>query len=224
MRRVEREILDELPAEDPRARRSRRDLQRINLWMGHARIWVKRLSRLPYCPTSILELGAGDGTLFLKVARRLPHSWRGASLKLMDRRELVTPETLAEFARLGWEAEVMQADVEQLSSVPPLQLVTANLFLHHFEEPALRQLFQRLSDNTRAFAACEPRRLAQPKWAGWLVGLTGGSSVTRHDAVVSVRAGFCGQELSRLWPHASGWALEEGAAGLFSHFFLAQRL
>ena len=36
--------------------------------------------------------------------------------------------------------------------------------------------------------------------------------MTRHDAVVSVRAGFRDGELSALWPHEPGWKLDEGAA------------
>ena len=35
-RRLEPELLDQLPADDPRAMRSRRDLKRINAWMNNA--------------------------------------------------------------------------------------------------------------------------------------------------------------------------------------------
>ena len=47
--------------------------------------------------------------------------------------------------------------------------------------------------------------------------------MTCHDAVVSVRAGFTGQELSALWPDREGWELNETHAGRFSHLFVAQR-
>jgi hypothetical protein len=47
-------------------------------------------------------------------------------------------------------------------------------------------------------------------------------AVTRHDAVVSVRAGFTGRELSPLWPADDSWILTERAAGCFSHSFVAQ--
>ena len=45
-RRLEREWLDELPADDPRARRSRADLRRINAIMGNARIVASALKSL----------------------------------------------------------------------------------------------------------------------------------------------------------------------------------
>jgi hypothetical protein len=47
--------------------------------------------------------------------------------------------------------------------------------------------------------------------------------VTRHDAVISVRAGFAGRELSALWPDRDRWLVIEGPAGRFSHRFVAQR-
>ena len=40
---------------------------------------------------------------------------------------------------------------------------------------------------------------------------------------ISVRAGFTNHELSGLWPGDSDWQLKEGAAGLFSHLFVASK-
>ena len=40
---IQREWLDELPPEEPRAIHSRRDLQRINAWMGNARILAREI-------------------------------------------------------------------------------------------------------------------------------------------------------------------------------------
>jgi hypothetical protein len=54
----------------------------------------------------------------------------------------------------------------------------------------------------------------------WAIGC---NSVTRHDALVSVRAGFSGDELSALWPDKKNWQLTERRAGPFSHLFIAQR-
>ena len=58
-RRVEPELLDELPASDPRAVRSRQDLRRVNAWMGNARIMARALRSAftgRHCQT-LFELG-----------------------------------------------------------------------------------------------------------------------------------------------------------------------
>jgi hypothetical protein len=99
----------------------------------------------------------------------------------------------------------------------------ANLFLHHFQEKELAPLLALAAARTDIFAACEPRRSPLPLAFSSLVGFIGCNRVTRHDAVISVRAGFAGNELSGWWPAKPEWHLEERSAGMFTHTFLAQR-
>jgi len=70
-RRVDPELLDELPPDDPRAQRSRRDLRVVNRIMGHAGVLMHALDAVATrSPMRLVELGAGDGTLLLRLARR----------------------------------------------------------------------------------------------------------------------------------------------------------
>ena len=62
---VEPEILDELSGDDPRALRSRRDLRLINFLMGNER-WILKQVR---SADSMVELGAGDGSLTRKLTK-----------------------------------------------------------------------------------------------------------------------------------------------------------
>ena len=75
------------------------------------------------------------------------------------------------------------------------------------------------------FVCCEPRRARLALVGSRLLGLIGCNAVTRHDALISVHAGFRGTELSDAWRAAcgDGWTLEERAAGPFSHVFGATR-
>ena len=99
----------------------------------------------------------------------------------------------------------------------------ANLFLHHFEDSPLRALLEQVSTRAELFVACEPRRDWLTLRASRLVGWIGCNAVTRHDAPISVRAGFAGHELSALWPAGGDWHTEEGPVGPFSHHFVAWR-
>ena len=82
----------------------------------------------------------------------------------------------------------------------PPEIVVANLFLHHFDDASLAGLFRVIAGRTRLFIAIEPRRALWPLFCSRLLWAIGCNRVTRHDAVVSVRAGFSGEELSALWP------------------------
>jgi hypothetical protein len=102
-------------------------------------------------------------------------------------------------------------------------VIVANLFLHHLEEDALRALFALAARKARAFVACEPRRSRFAECAARLLPLLGCNGVTRHDAVVSVRAGFRARELSTLWPADGAWRCDERRWGPFTHRFVAAR-
>jgi hypothetical protein len=224
-RRLSSEVLDHLAEDDPQAVRSRRDLQRINRIMGSAGIIMNALEQAPAVPKRIIELGAGDGSLMLRLARRLAPIWQGVQLTLLDRQSLVGTTTRHEFRRLGWSVEMANVDIADWVAQPDNEhwdICVANLFIHHFDDRGIGQLFSALAKRTDFFVACEPRRGTAALAASHLVGLIGANAVTREDAVLSVQAGFCDRELSAFWPEAPlRWSLQEGPARLFSHRFVA---
>lgn len=228
-RQLEPEILDELAAEDPRAVRSRKDLQRVNWFMGNVGYIARALvANCDASPKRILELGAGDGTLLLKVSEQLAEKWKGPiDAYLLDRQDIVSEQTKRRFGEIGWTAHHLNADLlDWIDSAEPRHwdAVLCNLFAHHFSEDVLRRLFRGLARTTDLFIACEPwRNRFAPKAAPFL-GLLGCSAVTRHDARVSIKAGFRDAELSNLWPKENGFMLTERRAGLFSHLFVARRV
>jgi hypothetical protein len=227
-RRVEREMLDNLAAEDPRSQRSRQDLQRIQRAMATLPIVQHALDRgtSGFVPRTLLELGAGDGSLMLRLARRRAARWPGVSVVLLDRLNVVAPQTLDGMREVGWTPRVMVTDVfEWLAEFDDARwdVIVANLFVHHFSSSELEKLLGGIAARTNLFLCCEPRRSVLALTGSHLIGLLGAGAVTRHDAVSSVHAGFRAQELSGLWPDRQNWAIQEYSAGLFSHIFLAVR-
>jgi hypothetical protein len=232
MRRVvEPELLDDLPPADPRAVGSRADLRRLNSIMGHDDIlsrafhhhFDEAISRSR--PLRLVELGAGDGTLLLRLARRVSQSGLAARVTLLDRQNIVSPETQRAFAALNWSVETVANDVFAWLErpFPTVDMMFANLFLHHFPDTSLTTLFRLAGARTNLFIACEPRRSPYALTASRLLHLIRCNVITRHDAVVSVRAGFGGRELSALWPGDNQWQLSEQSAGWSSHCFIAKR-
>jgi hypothetical protein len=175
-------------------------------------------------PKLLADLGGGDGRFLLGVARRLKARWPGVRAVIADRQDIVSAETRAGFAALGWSCEVLQGDIfETLPRIAP-DIVTANLFLHHLEDEALASLLALVASRARGFATCEPRRSGFALAGSRLVGVLGANDVTRHDAVASVRAGFTAGDLSALWPQAGAWQLGEHGAFPFTHVFKAMAL
>ena len=224
---VEPELLDELPPSDPQAIHSRRDLTRLNGLMGHARILSRFLKRnfAGKGALKIAEVGAGDGEFLLSVARSFPAKDREISAVLVDQQELVSRDTVRRFAEHGWKVQPVKADAWQWlrQSEQQFDLITANLFLHHFRDAALRELLGAAAARSDAFLAMEPRRAKLPLLLSRCLRVIGCGPVTRNDAPISVRAGFAGRELSTLWPEARAWNFVERRVGLFTHLFEARR-
>jgi SAM-dependent methyltransferase len=168
----------------------------------------------------IADLGAGDGSLMLRVARRL--RCKGVELTLVDR---APSASIADFERIGWRASIAREDALAFlcRPGPRFDAIVCNLFLHHFEPEALRRLLEAAAQRTALFLACEPRRSGLALQASRLLGLLGCNAVTRHDARASVRAGFRAQELTASWPGGCGWQLAERPAAPFGHLFSARR-
>lgn len=232
MRRVvEPELLDVLPPGDSEAAGSRADLRRLNHLLGHVGYLTREYrsqheaTRSQSRPLRIVELGAGDGTLLLRIARAWSVLGVKAEATLIDRQHLVSDETRRGFAEVCWSAETVAGDVfDWLERPGPVaDVMLANLFLHHFQDSLLGNLFRLAAARTKLFLACEPCRSPFALAAARCVSILGCNGVTRHDAVVSVRAGFVGHELSVRWPKSHGWALSEKPVGLFSHGFVAKR-
>ncbi len=233
------ETLDGLSEDDPAAVHSRRDLQRVHRMMGTRATVARGLRDLVATrrgsePLRILELGAGDGTLMLSVARKLGRDWPRVHLQLLDRQKLVSAATLAGYAEVGWQASAKVSDVfdwiasdtHPLDAAPAARwdVVVVNLFLHHFEGEQLDALLGAIASRTDSFLACEPRRGRLALIGSHLVGLIGANAVTREDAVLSVHAGFAKGEMAALWPTREAlWMMKDYSAGLFSQCFWASR-
>ena len=183
-RKVIPEILDHLPADDPEALRSRRDLRRINFLMGNER-WVCRTvaNHAESASRGIVEIGAGDGILCGKLARQFPQ----AAVAAYD----LAPRPVGLEPRVGWNrGDIFEAEIPETSGV-----LVANLFLHHFEGESLVRM-GRWVRHFEVLILCEPDRARLPHVLGglmhpWI------NRVTRHDMHVSISAGFRQGEIRR---------------------------
>ena len=188
MRQILPELLDALPHDDPAALRSRSELGMINGLMRNHHWVCRRLRRLEPGNQRVLELGAGDGSLARRALKEgIVPSARWSAIDLAP-----APE--------DWPCDAVwhQCDLFALPVLPDAEIIVANLFLHHFHDDQLEILGRRLPDSCRMLIACEPAR----RWVHSLQGrllslLTGLSKVTHHDMLVSIRAGFTGDELPR---------------------------
>ena len=183
-RMLQPELLDGLPSNHPAALHSRRDLRLVNRVMGNFRWFTRTLAPLLHTHEPVLELGAGSGELGVTL--------QSYEIRLdgLDR----SPRPVAWLPARVWH----QTDLVTFPDYAAYPVVIGNLIFHHFSAPELTALGAKLCAHARLIVACEParRRIFQILFATFAP-LLGANYVTRHDARVSIAAGFRGDELPR---------------------------
>ncbi|MGF1656635.1 MAG: hypothetical protein ACFCU3_06610 [Verrucomicrobiales bacterium] len=197
---VEPELLDSLAPDDPGAQQNRKELRVINAIIGsHAwmRAAIHRVGRqLSASPIRVLELGAGDDSLFRQVTRSSAFQWEWTCLDMIP-----TPPGIDPACR--WR----QGNV-LTTTWPECDLVVANMFLHHLKDAEFTELRARIPHSARAFLSCDPARFTVHRWQFALLRLGGMHPVTWHDGCLSIQAGFRRGELPKFFP---GWQAEDQA-------------
>lgn len=181
------EALDMLSADDPRARRSRRELDLFNFLMGnHA--WIRREVAGVACPQHrLLEIGGGSGVLASKLVRH--RAWAERDIIGMD----VIPRPWAWPRQADW----FQGDALK-DALPDAEVVVVNLLLHQFTDAQLRTFGHALPPSCTTLIAVEPLRSRAALMLGRAIAWVGRvSRLTVHDMVLSLHAGFRGEELPR---------------------------
>ena len=183
------ELLDAVPASDPGAIASRRDLRMLNGVMGNFRWLARKLAETVRDEDLIVEIGAGDGGLAQLICGRMPQL--AARYHAID----LAPVPARWQGNAAWH----QIDLKSEGGQALLQRATilvANLVLHHFDDDALHGIGRMLS-GCRAILTCEPCRREFHVWQARIL-FPVLHRITRHDIVVSIRAGFRGAELAGL--------------------------
>lgn len=200
---VEPELLDALPPSHPEARESRSELDLMNLLMGN-HYWISRLVRKLYRPGwRLLELGAGSGALGQKLSRGF---WPVSGLIGMD--------VMSKPSRWPDGAAWVKGNVLQ-DPLPEAEIVVANLLFHQFDREELKEAGRRLPEKCCVLISVDPSRKPHTLWLGRAVAFMARlNRVTIHDMILSVHAGFRGEELPeslrlRGW-NTSAWTTLRG--------------
>jgi hypothetical protein len=208
---LEAELLDSLSPDDPAARHSRRDLRVINRLMGNFRWFGRALPPNLRPGERVLEIGAGTGELGRWLAGR------GVASDGLD----LWPKPAVWPSSQAWH----QADLRAFEGYDGYGAAIANLVLHQFSDADLAALGRKLRGRVRVILASEPAR--RRRWqvlCGAFTPIFGANYVTRHDARVSIAAGFTGLELPRaLGLEASEWEIRCGESGLGAYRMAAVR-
>lgn len=205
---IEPEIIDGMDPDHPMAIRSRRDLRMINFVMGNER-WIRAqvAGNRASAAKGIVELGAGGGELLGRLSKYGP----ATGFDLVPK-----PSHLGD--GVVWNQGDFWDRADEISG----GVLVANLFLHHLQPEELGRL-GKIADRFEVLSFVEPHRTNDALWMGErLLPVVG--EATKHDMIISIRAGFVEDELPKLLKLSGDWKVSERSTWRGGHRVLASRV
>ena len=177
-------------------------LARLNAWsMADLPFRAPILQLLPpdQSQVTILDLAAGSGDLVIRLAQTLPGGLQRIQWQVADISEHALDRCRRRASEAGVEIETHRVNAVE-DELPPADIVTCSLFLHHLQEDDVVAVLRNLQTSARlGGVVCDLRRSR----TGFLLAaaasrLATRSHVVHFDATASVRAAFTIDELRKL--------------------------
>lgn len=203
-RRRGTEVLDD-PGIDPALRRrSHRDIERSNTWLGgYAAVEAgvrDALRDAPPGPLVLLDVGAGRGLALLRMMRLATTGNRPVHPLGLD----IDPELVRDIPApaLGICGSACALPLADKS----VDIVTCSLLLHHFDTAGTERVVRELDRVARHRVIVHDLRRSWVAVAGlWLLSFPlGFHAVSRHDGMLSILRGFTAPELAALVVRVTG--------------------
>lgn len=194
------ELLDDDQGDPRDIQTSFDDLWRINRWLGGVsgslRLFRRFFLQTGLHAVRILDIGAGDARMTEYLGRKLRRRYSAVQIVALDRR--------LSHLRNWWPRDRkllrVVADARHLPfSQDTFDVVTSNLFLHHFSgEAALALLRTSLATAREAVLINDLKRKRLPYWLVGHLPFVARSPITRSDGPASVRQAYTRRELQSL--------------------------
>jgi len=192
-RATEPESLD-LGVPESEAIKSLRDLRRVNRWLGGRRSLLAAIRPYLTNGSRILDVGCGSADLPAAVLADRPGTIAvGVDVKLLHLRQ--APSSVRRAV----------ADVRALPFAPrSFDVVTASLFLHHFDGPEVARLLTALFRLARRALVINDLHRALVPWlfARSVFPFAFESQISVDDGLLSIRRAFRPHELRRAFAEA----------------------
>ena len=207
-RQLEPELMDDPNLDLAEHQRALQGLTRIHTITNSAtQLWkiIKaQITASGKTEASLLDVGCGDGYMLRKFHTFAKRD--GITLQLQgcdfSRKAIGFAEDLAK--KTNTPIEFLEFDVTSEELLPRADYVICSLFLHHFEEPQVVKILQKLDQAATQLALVHDLRRTNLGYALCWIGVHAltTSQIVRTDGLLSVRAAFSVAEVRQMFKAA----------------------
>lgn len=207
-RSSQKELMDDLNLASDALKQNLRELEMVNTYLGGYKVTLSALIKLKLRKDRkyrLLDIGSGAGDMLKQMAKWAERNQLNIEFIGIDANQFMVDyatNACSEFANISFlRKNIFETKTEDLKA----DIVTMNLFCHHFSNEELSQIINRISHSeAKVIIINDLHRHPLAYYSIWfLTRLFNGSYLVKHDAPLSVKRAFKRNEIRKIFVNTS---------------------
>lgn len=207
-RSSQKELMDDLNLASDALKQNLRELEMVNTYLGGYKVTLSALKKLKLDKDRkyrLLDIGSGAGDMLKQMAKWAERNQLNIEFIGIDANQFMVDyaaNACSEFANISFlRKNIFETKTEDLKA----DIVTMNLFCHHFNNEELNQIINRISHSeAKVIIINDLHRHPLAYYSIWfLTRLFNGSYLVQHDAPLSVKRAFKRNEIRKIFVNTS---------------------
>ncbi|MEQ8518776.1 MAG: methyltransferase domain-containing protein [Cytophagales bacterium] len=200
--------MDDLNLASDALKQNLRELEMVNTYLGGYKVTLSALKKLKLDKDRkyrLLDIGSGAGDMLKQMAKWAERNQLNIEFIGIDANQFMVDyaaNACSEFANISFlRKNIFETKTEDLKA----DIVTMNLFCHHFNNEELNQIINRISHSeAKVIIINDLHRHPLAYYSIWfLTRLFNGSYLVQHDAPLSVKRAFKRNEIRKIFVNTS---------------------
>lgn len=207
-RSYQKELMDDLNLASDALKQNLRELELVNTYLGGYKVTLSALDKLNLKSNKkykILDIGSGAGDMLKHMAKWAKDKGLNIEFIGMDANQFMidyAQNSCVDYSNISFQKQnIFEAKPQDLET----DIITMNLFCHHFTDEELKQIIERVSmSSSKVIIINDLHRHPIAYYSIWLLTrIFNGSYLVKNDAPLSVKRAFKRNDFRKIFVNTS---------------------